>query len=139
MKTLRTIALRQPHRLWFLSGLLLNEQLSMSMGTERSGSEADHSFPSIVKIKNDWGYTSPSPYVFMTFCMFFTLVCNASLSVCTPRRYMRVWKYSFSHSEPGLCHFHASAVLFPGKGPRIRPGQEAGWAPLSMWTIRRRE
>jgi hypothetical protein len=34
---------------------------------------------------------------------------------------------------------HASTVLSPGKGPMVRTGWEAGWAPEPVWMLWRRE
>jgi hypothetical protein len=39
----------------------------LSSGVRRSGREADHSLPSTAHIKNEWGYTFTSPYVFMAW------------------------------------------------------------------------
>jgi hypothetical protein len=34
---------------------------------------------------------------------------------------------------------HAQAVLYPGKGPQVPIGMEAGWAPGPVWTQRLEE
>jgi hypothetical protein len=39
------------------------------MGAKRPGREADHSPPSSPEVKNTWGYTAISPYVFMAWCL----------------------------------------------------------------------
>jgi hypothetical protein len=36
-------------------------------GLKRRGREADHSPPSSAEVKNEWGYTITSPYVFMAW------------------------------------------------------------------------
>jgi len=43
-------------------------QGTLSPGVKRSGREADHRRPPNVDFKNEWKYTSTSPYVFMAWC-----------------------------------------------------------------------
>jgi hypothetical protein len=42
---------------------------ALSLGVERPGREADHSFPSRAEVKNEWSYTSTPQYVFMAWCL----------------------------------------------------------------------
>jgi len=42
----------------------------VSLGVKWPWCEVDHMHPSSVEIKNEWSYTSPSSYAFMTCCLF---------------------------------------------------------------------
>jgi hypothetical protein len=43
---------------------------SLSLGVKWLGHEADHSCPHSGEVKNEWNYTSTSPYIFMAWCLF---------------------------------------------------------------------
>jgi hypothetical protein len=57
-----------PDRLWGLQPTAFSSTVNgvFSLGLKWPGREAHHSSESTVEVKNEWSYTSTTPYVFIT-------------------------------------------------------------------------